>query len=142
MAGRAPEPRRRPAPVACGLRSAPGPVGGAGAADREAHPVVHGLEMLRGGLRAVQEPQGQPAGQPFGLRERAGGGLPVPGRDGVGLVEQAALYRLADLVALLAPPFAGPGERRRPGEEQFARAGVHARAAAPADPLEHKARMA
>ena len=142
MAGRAPEPLGRLLPVAGRLCGARPPVGGAGAADRVAHPVVHGLEVPCGGLRPVQEPQGQPARQPFGLRERTVGRLPVLRGDGVGLLEPPALYRLADLVALLEPPVAGAAELRRRVEQQFARAGVLALEAAPADALEGEARMA
>ena len=98
--------------------------------------------MLRGIAGPVQETQRQPACKPFGLRERTARGLPVPGGDGVGPAEQAALYRLADLVALLGPPFAGADQFRRPVEEQFARARILAGEPAPAYALEHEARMA
>ena len=63
----------------------------------------------------------------------------MPGSDGVGIVEQAVLDRLPDLVALLVPPFAGAAEIRGWVEKQCPGSGILAGAAAPADSFERQA---
>ena len=64
-------PRLRLFQAAGGMGRTPRPIGATGAAHRELDGFVHGHEVVHGDCVVVQETQGDPAGQPFGLGEVA-----------------------------------------------------------------------